>query len=50
MKSQLYRIFERITSWLDSFARARAASELANNGFYKEAHRLINQEDTAASN
>lgn len=45
MRSQLDRIIENITSWLDSFARARAAAELYQSGYYEEARRLINGEN-----
>ena len=42
IKSQLTRIVERLASFIDSFARARAAAELASNGHYEAANRLIN--------
>jgi hypothetical protein len=42
IKSQLKKIIERLSSFFDSFARARAAAELANCGHYTAANRLIN--------
>lgn len=42
IKSQLENIVERIVSFFDSFARARAAAELANSGHHEAANRLIN--------
>jgi hypothetical protein len=42
MMSQLDKIVEWLKSFLDSVGRARAASELARNGYHKEANRLIN--------
>ena len=50
MKSQLERIFERLTSWLDSAARARAASELAHHGYYQAASNLINGKKVTEAN
>ncbi len=50
MKSQLERIFERLTSWLDSAARARAASELAHHGYYQAASNLINSKKVTEAN
>jgi hypothetical protein len=44
MKSQLDKIVEWLVSFVDSVGRARAASELARNGYHKEANRLINGE------
>lgn len=41
IKSQLQNIIDRIVSFFDSFARARAASELARLGHYDAANRLI---------
>jgi hypothetical protein len=44
IKSQLTRIVKRLASFIDSFARARAAAELARSGHHDAANRLINGE------
>ena len=45
MKSQLDRIIDMISGWLDSVARARAAAELAQLGYHEAANRLINNQE-----
>lgn len=34
-------MFERIISWFERIGTARAASELARQGYYKEAKKLM---------
>lgn len=36
-------LLDKIVDFLDSVARARAASELAKHGYYHQANRLINE-------
>ncbi len=45
--SYLSRFFGGVVSFLDSMARARAAAELAREGYIKEANQLINGEPIA---
>ena len=42
-RSQLKSIFYRLASFFDSFARARAAAELASHGHHEAANRLMNE-------
>lgn len=42
MKSQLEKIVEWLRSFADSIGRARAATDLAKQGHYRAANRLIN--------